>query len=1047
MAVEIATAYVNVIPSARGFGRDLSRQLGGAMDEAGASAGDAASNSFGSRLTAGVAAAAKAAGVGLAALGAAAAGWGLKVAADNEQAQISFETLLGSADKAGAFLADLKKFAAETPFEFPELQTAASSLISIGISAEKVIPIMTTLGNVTSGMGTGAEGVKRATVALQQMNAAGRITAEDLNQLRDAGIPVFDLLAAATGKTKEQIAAMAQNAQLGRKELDQLMTALETGKGLERFSGLMEKQSLSLKGVISTLKDTLGQGLADAMAPALGPIKDALRGLSDVLGAELKTWGPVFADAVGTLFSTAAKLLAAVMPLLGSFVALFSSVLKGLAPIIEALTPVIVTFAQVLVDGLNGALDDLLPALGLLLGAFLPLVEPVTRLVVAVGRGLAEGLAAVAVALAPVVTALVDALLPVIGDLSEILPTLLEAVVPLIPAFGDLLGALGPVLKAVLPLLRPLTRLVVLFMDRISVPVLLALVGAITTMATGLASVAESVGKVLAAGLDEVVDWLARLGEDPAGARADLIDFFKRLPGVIGAAIGDLGRWVMDNVITPAGNYIRAHLPAWARTAWAWFTDTGRRIAESIGPLGRWLMDNVITPAGAYIRAHLPEWGRNIVAWFKDMAPKIGAAIGDLGRWLSDNVFTPAATYVSDHLGEWGTKLADFFKGVPETVKGAIETERTLGEWLWENVFAPAADYIATKGPEWKAAIADSVADVPDKIKAGIEADRKLADRLWEDLFKPSADELVKKLPQWRDQVAATFARLPGEIVRAMTGALNLATQIYDNVLLPAARNIATNAPIWARRFIPALVDALRDLLTEELPRFYAIWHALPDQIVAAIGDLGLYLWDHVFVPAKDYLDKQLPALWNAIGRLAWHIFLGIADVLGRFEKSLWDNVFWPAFVDLGNDFTNGVRYLADRFKGLGGEIEGGAKNLFLSVTNAFIDAINAIIRAWNDLPLILHPMAPHIDELAHLASFAKGGRPPPGAASIVGELGPELFVPDRPGTIVPNDVLGAGGGSVNVGHLEVTGQDRPAETAFAIRAELRWLALTAGAA
>lgn len=38
---------------------------------------------------------------------------------------------------------------------------------------------------------------------------------------------------------------------------------------------------------------------------------------------------------------------------------------------------------------------------------------------------------------------------------------------------------------------------------------------------------------------------------------------------------------------------------------------------------------------------------------------------------------------------------------------------------------------------------------------------------------------------------------------------------------------------------------------------------------------------------------------------------------------------------------------------------------------------------------------------------FAEGGRPPVGLASLVGERGPELFVPDRPGTVVPNDALG----------------------------------------
>ena len=40
--------------------------------------------------------------------------------------------------------------------------------------------------------------------------------------------------------------------------------------------------------------------------------------------------------------------------------------------------------------------------------------------------------------------------------------------------------------------------------------------------------------------------------------------------------------------------------------------------------------------------------------------------------------------------------------------------------------------------------------------------------------------------------------------------------------------------------------------------------------------------------------------------------------------------------------------------------------------------------------------------------SFANGGNPPVGRASLVGERGPELFVPDRAGTIIPNHALGS---------------------------------------
>ena len=229
-----------------------------------------------SKIGRGAALALGGAATAVATFGAAGVTMGIKTAAANEQASIAFTTMLGSAQKAQSFLSKLQAFAAATPFEFPELQTAASSLISAGINANKVIPIMRTLGDVTSGMGTGSEGVQRATVALQQMSAAGKITGEDLNQLRDAGIPVYDLLAKATGKSKDKIVELAQAGKLGKKELGQMMAALESGKGLERFAGLMDKQSQSLTGLWSTFKDTLGQGLATAIQPAIPLIKDGL---------------------------------------------------------------------------------------------------------------------------------------------------------------------------------------------------------------------------------------------------------------------------------------------------------------------------------------------------------------------------------------------------------------------------------------------------------------------------------------------------------------------------------------------------------------------------------------------------------------------------------------------------------------------------------------------------------------------------------------------------------------------------------------------------
>lgn len=54
---------------------------------------------------------------------------------------------------------------------------------------------------------------------------------------------------------------------------------------------------------------------------------------------------------------------------------------------------------------------------------------------------------------------------------------------------------------------------------------------------------------------------------------------------------------------------------------------------------------------------------------------------------------------------------------------------------------------------------------------------------------------------------------------------------------------------------------------------------------------------------------------------------------------------------------------------------------------------------------------------------FAGGGRPPTGRPSIVGERGPEMFIPDQPGTIVPNNKITNNMGGINLSFPNVRGK------------------------
>ena len=81
------------------------------------------------------------------------------------------------------------------------------------------------------------------------------------------------------------------------------------------------------------------------------------------------------------------------------------------------------------------------------------------------------------------------------------------------------------------------------------------------------------------------------------------------------------------------------------------------------------------------------------------------------------------------------------------------------------------------------------------------------------------------------------------------------------------------------------------------------------------------------------------------------------------------------------------------------------------ALTNVFLGALETFksIPFPFNVPVVAGAIAFGMGLVNKIKGFEKGGRPPVGRPSIVGEKGAELFVPDQAGTIVPNDKLGMG--------------------------------------
>ncbi len=201
------------------------------------------------------------------------------LASQMEQTEIAFTTMLGSAERAGAFLKELQQFAATTPFEFTDLTQAAKKMLALGFEAQQIIPTLTNVGNAVAGLGGNAALFDRIVLALGQMQAKGKVSAEEMKQLAEAGIPAWQAVATAIGVTVPE--AMEQ-AKKGAIDAQTAIAALQADMAT-RFGGLMEAQSKTVVGLLSNLQDTVGfimTGIGAEIIEAL-QLKEAIAVVGD----------------------------------------------------------------------------------------------------------------------------------------------------------------------------------------------------------------------------------------------------------------------------------------------------------------------------------------------------------------------------------------------------------------------------------------------------------------------------------------------------------------------------------------------------------------------------------------------------------------------------------------------------------------------------------------------------------------------------------------------------------------------------------------------
>lgn len=214
--------------------------------------------------------------LGVAAIGAQAVRTGqemVRLGMDMEQARLAFTTLLGSAEAAEAFLAELREFASKTPFEFTQLLTAARRMMAFGFAAEEVIPKLTAIGDAMAAMGARSDSVDRVVLALGQMQAKTKVSAQEMLQLTEAGVPAWRYLSEAMGLTTAEVMKLSERGLIPAAEaIDAIIAGMQ-----KDFGGMMAEQAKTGAGSLSNFNDELERFKTNLGEVALPPLTGYLQ--------------------------------------------------------------------------------------------------------------------------------------------------------------------------------------------------------------------------------------------------------------------------------------------------------------------------------------------------------------------------------------------------------------------------------------------------------------------------------------------------------------------------------------------------------------------------------------------------------------------------------------------------------------------------------------------------------------------------------------------------------------------------------------------------
>ena len=252
----------------------------------------------------------------------AAAAQAVKFTAEMEMNIKSLEILLGNNARAAEELyTQVTRYAAETPYEIPDLTNATKQLLAFGSASNDVLHELSMLGDLAQ---NDADKLNSVTSAFGKVQARGVAHMRELNRFIMAGVPIIQTLGKVMNMSTEELFKAVEQGQVSFSAVKQSIEML-TSEG-ERFYNMSEKLATTVKGRWATLSDEINLALKsfaeDHMESILKIINkvielaQAIQAMSPAQRNVIKNWALVAAS-IGPALLMVGKLVSSIRAIHG----------------------------------------------------------------------------------------------------------------------------------------------------------------------------------------------------------------------------------------------------------------------------------------------------------------------------------------------------------------------------------------------------------------------------------------------------------------------------------------------------------------------------------------------------------------------------------------------------------------------------------------------------------------------------------------------------------------------------------------------------------